>query len=293
MIITRLAGGLGNQLFQYAAVRRLAQHKGVDFALDITEYQTRARRVYRLGLYNIHERLATPEEILRAQGQPQPGLLARVWRQRKRLVPYYRRSVVTERHPYHFDPRMLDLPAECYLLGYWQNEGYFAPIADALRAEFVLKAPLSAPSAALTREIEATEAVGVHVRRGDYAHNPGILKRHGLCSPEYYQTCARQILRQQPRAVFYVFSDDLQWAAENLDLGGPRVLVDHNGPERDYEDMLIMSRCRYFIIANSSFSWWAAWLSNRPDKQVFAPSRWLASAQDGASGIVPAGWGRV
>ena len=216
-----------------------------------------------------------------------------LWRQRRKLLPYYRRRVVLERHPYQFDPRLLDIPAEAYLIGYWQNEKYFAPIADTIRAEFTLKQPLSAASAAVAREMEASEAVGVHVRRGDYAHNPGTRQKHGLCSLEYYQTCARQILRQHPRAAFYVFSDDPQWAAENLDLGGPRVLVDHNGPERDYEDLHLLSRCRHFIIANSSFSWWAAWLSNWPDKHVFAPKRWLASVQYDASDIVPAGWQRV
>ena len=292
MIIMQLVGGLGNQLFQYAAARRLAQHNGVEFALDFQDHQGLTPRTYRLGYFNIRERLATPEETLRAQDLRAQGQLARLWRQRRKLLPYYRRRVVLERYPYRFDPRLLHISAEAYLIGYWQNEKYFAPIADTIRAEFTLKEPLSAASAAVARQIEASEAVGVHVRRGDYAHNPVTNRHHGLCSPDYYQTCARQILDQHPRAVFYMFSDDPRWA-ENLDLGGPRVVVEHNGPERDYEDWHLLSRCRHFIIANSTFSWWAAWLAAWPAKRVFAPSQWLASNSDEAADLVPAGWQRV
>ena len=293
MIIVQLAGGLGNQLFQYAAARRLALHKGVEFALDFHNDPGLAQRTYRLGYFNIRQRLATPDETLRAQDQRAQGPLARLWRQRRKLLPYCRRRVVRERQPFRFDPRLLNISAEAYLMGHWQNEKYFAPIADTIRAEFTLKQPLSAASAAVTRQIEASQAVGVHVRRGDYAHNPATHRHHGLCSPDYYQTCARKILSQHPGAVFYVFSDDPQWVAEHLDLGKTHILIDHNGPERDYEDLLMLSRCQYFIIANSSFSWWAAWLSARPGKTIYAPQRWLASDQFDTSDIVPAGWQRV
>ena len=219
--------------------------------------------------------------------------MARLWRQRKRLLPYYRRRVIVEPHPFVFDPRLLRLPAEAYLLGHWQNEKYFSAIADTLRAEFTLRAPLSPPSAALASDIQKTEAIGVHVRRGDYVHDASVNRRHGLCSLEYYHFCAGELLAQHPRAVFYVFSDDPGWVAAHLNLGHAQVVVDHNGPARDYEDLHLLSRCQHFIIANSSFSWWAAWLATWPEKTIYAPQRWQASGEFDTSDVVPAGWRRV
>ena len=293
MIVIQIYGGLGNQFFQYAFGRRLAQAKGVPLGLDIAHYQQDRRRAYGLGHFNIQARPVTPQEALRAQGRAGQSLLARAWRQRHRLLSYYRRRLVIEQRPFVYDPRLLQVRSDAYLRGYWQNEKYFAPIGDRLRAELTLKAPLSPASAAMAAEIDRTEAVGVHVRRGDYAEVPITRERHGLVSLEYYQRCARQVLDEHPRSVFYMFSDDPAWVAGNLDLGGPCVLVDHNGPERDFEDLYLLSRCRHFIIANSTFSWWAAWLSIWPTKRVFAPSRWQASGPDDPSDIVPAGWQRV
>jgi len=235
----------------------------------------------------------TAQEALRAQGRAGQSRLARAWRQWRRLLPYYRRRLVIEQRKFVYDPRLLQVRPDAYLRGYWQNERYFAPIGDRLRAELTLKAPLSPASAAPATQMDRTEAVGVHVRRGDYAHNSTVRQRHGLVALAYYQRCARMILDQFPRAVFYVFSDDLQWAAENLALGGPQVLVAHNGPERDYEDLHLLSRCRHFIIANSTFSWWAAWLSAWPAKQVLAPGRWLTTDPDEAADMLPAGWQRI
>src|SRR5260221_11914848 len=190
MIVVQVSYGLGNQLFQYAAGRRLAQHKGVALGLDLSYYNQAPERAYRLCHFNIRERLAAPAEVQRAQGREGQSLLARAWRQRRRLLPYYRQRLINEQRRFQYDPHLLHIPAEAYLRGYWQNEKYFAPIADTIRAEFTLKEPLTAPSAAAARDIDKTDAVGVHVRRGDYAHNPVINRRYGLCAPEYYQACA-------------------------------------------------------------------------------------------------------
>jgi len=293
MIVMYLQGGLGNQFFQYALGRRLALAKGVPLGLDLAYYQEKLKRVYSLGHFNTQARLVTPEQALRAQGRAGHSLLARAWRQWRRLLPYYRRRLVIEQRQFAYDPRLLQVRSDAYLRGYWQNEKYFAPIGEVLRAELTLKAPLSPASANVAAEIDRAEAVGVHVRRGDYAKDPQIRERHGLVSLEYYQRCARQILDEHPRAVFYVFSDDPAWVADHLDLGGPRFLVDHNGPEHDFEDLHLLSRCRHFIIANSSFSWWAAWLSTAPGKLVYAPRRWQASNEYDTSDVVPAGWRRV
>jgi hypothetical protein len=293
VIIAALTGGLGNQLFQYAAARRLAKHKGVEFALDTSDFDRRGRRRYGLERFAPRVRLATPQETLRVQDRQNQDLWHRAWRQRRKLLPYYRRRVILEQHPFQFDPHLLELPAEAYLIGYWQNEKYFAPLADALRAELTLKTPLSTPSAVLAEELRANNAVGVHVRRGDYVSNAAVHQRFGVCSPEYYRDCARQLLAQHPQAVFYVFSDDPEWARNNLDLGRTPIIVDHNGPERDYEDLYLLSLCHHFIIANSSFSWWAAWLSTWPEKIVYGPRRWQASGEFDTSDILPAGWRAV
>jgi hypothetical protein len=167
MMVVQISYGLGNQLFQSAVGRRLALARGVELGLDVAHYQQDPHQAYRLDRFNIQARVVTSQAALRAQGRVGQSLLARAWRQWRRLLPYYRRRLVIEQHKFVYDPRLLQVRPDAYLRGYWQNEHYFAPIDDRLRAELTLKAPLSPASAAVAAQIERTEAVGVHVRRGD------------------------------------------------------------------------------------------------------------------------------
>jgi hypothetical protein len=128
------------------------------------------------------------------------------------------------------------------------------------------------------------------VRRGDYVQNPVTNARHGLCPLEYYHTAVRTLAAQVPDPQFFVFSDDPDWTQQNLKLPYPTTYVTCNGLERDYEDLRLMSHCRHHIIANSSFSWWGAWLSTFPAKTVLAPSTWFREPPQASRDRVPAGW---
>jgi hypothetical protein len=290
MIVVRLAGGLGNQMFQYAAGRGLAVARGTELKLDTSFYSTQTLRSYTLDKLNVQQLMATEEEVNRLTGGnlalPRRWLF-RLWQQ---LAPVNRRSIFVERDPLHFDRRVFDIAADVYLIGYWQNRWYFSDVAESLRTEFQLRSELSPCSCKVARMIENAVAVGVHVRRGDYVSNSETQRLHGVCSREYYDHCARAVMDLVPAAHFFVFSDDPEWTAANLQLPGPMTVVKHNGSGQDYEDLHLLSRCRHFILANSTFGWWAVWLATPVERLVYAPKRWFATDMFDTIDFVPGEW---
>jgi hypothetical protein len=276
MIITKLNGGLGNQLFQYAAGRRLAHARGVDLKLDISglgNLNYWSMRHYELAPFDVVQTFATDEEITKLL-RPYSGLVPRLFRRIMQKNEQLPMSYINEQH-YHFDPRILDLPDGVYLDGYWQSEKYFADIVELIREEVSVKDPLAGRNAELCQEIADCQAVSMHVRRGDYVNNEITHRVHGVCGLDYYARAVEYIVSRINRPVFLIFSDDPAWVRENIRLDQPVRIVDHNDPEHGYEDMRLMSLCRHHIIANSSFSWWGAWLNSRLDKIVVAPQRWF------------------
>lgn len=288
MIITRLTGGLGNQLFQYAAGRRLALRHGVPLKLDLGDYVGNPLRSYRLGHWAVAAEPATAAEIAALRGgDGLLGMLAR-WRESRRPAPLQRRY---QEAGLAFDARVLQLGPEVYLQGYWQNEGYFADSAPLLRQELqVITAP-SPAAAALAEAIAGCAAVSVHVRRGDYLH-AGNERVHGVLGLDYYRRAMDLVAGRVAGAQFFLFSDDPAWAGAAIGFGHPARLASGTGTP-DYEDMRLMRGCRHHIIANSSFSWWAAWLGEQADSMVVAPERWFAAAERDGRGIAPGRWARV
>jgi hypothetical protein len=138
--------------------------------------------------------------------------------------------------------------------------------------------------------IAGCNAVSLHVRRGDYVSNPDSSRVHGLCGADYHQAAVRRIAEVVPQPHLFVFSDDPQWAAGNLHLDHPATIVTGNDTRRDYEDLHLMSLCKHHIVANSSFSWWGAWLDTNPDKIVIAPERWFAHEQHDTRDLLPPTW---
>ncbi|HKA13777.1 MAG TPA: alpha-1,2-fucosyltransferase [Myxococcota bacterium] len=284
MIITRLQGGLGNQMFQYAAGLRLAAVRQAPLKLDLSLLGARhgqTPRTYQLDRFRISAQRATPEEV-EALCAKRP-LAARISRRLDR------RAAARERH-FHYDPAVARLPDRSCLEGYWQSERYFADAAERVREEFRFRAELAGRNAELARAIAARAAVSVHVRRGDYAANPVTRAVHGLCSIDYYQRAAEYIAARVRDPVYVLFSDDPEWARAHLDLGGEAIAVGHNGPDDGAEDLRLIGLCRHHVIANSTFSWWGAWLSASPDKIVVAPERWFADGARDTSDLLPAGW---
>lgn len=285
MIITQLAGGLGNQLFQYAVGRSLALRNRDHLKLDTSQYTEHdLSRTYKLKHFNIQAQIATPEDI--ALVAPGHKLLRRVIR------AFQYRILKIER--ISFQPWVLAQKGNVYLEGYWQSEKYFTEIAPTIREDLELRAPLGLEAGHIAETIkQSSRPVSLHVRRGDYVTNTGVNKTFGTCSPEYYKAATEIISKRWPEAQFFIFSDDIKWVQENLNLPSNSFFVSQ--PQiADYEEIHLMSRCRHHIIANSSFSWWGAWLNPRPDKVVIAPRVWFGGLKERVyQDIVPESWIKI
>ncbi len=294
MIIVRLMGGLGNQMFQYAIARRLAQANVAEVKFDAGWFEnipaSATARKYELGAFGIACDVATPGELRAARGFEIPPHFPRLLKRGLKAIGRGERDGwIREKH-FHFDPAILGLRGDVYLDGYWQSEKYFADIAETLRGEFTLKREPDGVNRRLLEEIGACEAVSLHVRRGDYVTNKGIGEVHGALPLAYYRAAVARIADSTIDPKFYVFSDDPDWVKDNLKISGSTTYVDHNGPADACEDLRLMSACRHHVVANSSFSWWGAWLDNKAGKQVVAPHKWFASEAIDISDLIPAAW---
>lgn len=292
MVIVRLIGGLGNQLFQYAAGRAIAERHNVPLKLDASEYGKTPKRKYALNNFQISASLATASEVKHLTNSNGNGMRRRLTKFYQGYLPYYRQSVFVERC-FQFDPNLFRARREVYLIGYWQSERYFESIAPLLREELRLSAQPDPDNKAMATQIEQTESVSVHIRRGDYVSDVNIAQRHGSCSLAYYQEAVERIARAVAFPEVFVFSDDIEWARRNLRLDHPVVYVSHNGEARNYEDLRLMRLCKHHIIANSSFSWWGAWLSENAEKKVIAPRKWFNDAHHDTSDLIPDEWIKI
>ena len=281
-------------MFQYACGRAVAVRADARLRLDISDFASSTAAVlrrYGLHVFNLDAEVVTSEEVARLmEAPPKKGLAAKIW---KRLsgrpaVPV-RLTRVAEAH-FHFDPSILTAGDNVYLAGYFQCEKYFRDQADIIRRDFTLRPEIEARlDQALLAEMERSESISLHIRRGDYVHHAETSRFFGVCSTEYYQRCIEHVAGQIRNPVFFLFSDDPDWVKENLRLSYPGILVS-NGRLKDYEELWLMSRCRHHIIANSSFSWWGAWLNPRPDKIVCAPEEWFADKSYNTADVIPEGW---
>lgn len=285
MIIVRLLGGLGNQLFQYAAGRSVSVRTGLPLKLDVTAFQDYRLRNYCLRHFAILEDFASPEDIARLRG----GRLRRMIKAFRCAHP---RTYVSERH-FHYDPAIATLDSSVYLDGYWQCERYFADIADTIRKEALVTSTISEANGVVQDRIRESNSVAIHVRRGDYANNPKTRAAHGLCALDYYRHAVASMVARVQAPQFFVFSDDSEWVRRNLAIDGAVTFVDHNGPERPHEDLRLMAQCKHHVIANSTFSWWGAWLGTWSGQIVFAPKQWFATHNARARDVCPSHWERL
>lgn len=285
MIVSKIQGGLGNQLFQYALGRRLALDRGVPLKLDLSWYWANRVRSYGLWHFNICAEMAFPDDIALTAGKRNDPMARKLEGQ----MPYYHRSQVWQQHR-QFDANILNVKSPVYLHGYWQSEKYFQAIEAILRQELTLKASPDAGNQALAHTIAQVNAVSLHVRRGDYVSSPQAAKVHGLCSLAYYQRAMATVAERVKAPHFFIFSDDLAWVQENLKTTYPVTYVGQNGADKDYEDLRLMTLCQHHIIANSTFSWWGAWLGANPNKIVVAPQPWLTVPDHDPRDIIPAAW---
>ena len=279
MITARLHGRLGNQMFQYAAARALAHRLQTGVALDSRGAERRGEGV----LTRVFDLPLSAPDVLPPLKQDAPLRYA-LWRGLG-LVPRFRRE-----RGLGYNPGFESWGDGSYLHGYWQSERYFAGIAEQIRRDFTFPDFSTSQNAEMAARIDEDTAISLHVRRGDYV----ALAAHVLCDQAYYEAALARVLDGlEGNPTVYVFSDDPDWAKANLPLPCNKVVVDFNGPETDFEDMRLMSRCQHNIIGNSSFSWWAAWLNETAAKRVAGPANWFGDPKLDNPDILPAGWLKV
>jgi len=289
MIIVKLIGGLGNQLFQYALGRHLAEKNHLELKLDIAGFREYKLHAYGLGHFNIAENFATDEEIARFQKyRRRPG---KKWFLYNKLIADEHKYV--QEKQFHFDSRILEIGGEAYLDGYWQTEKYFKDIEHIIRKEVIVKTPLQGENAEVAEEIVATTSVAMHIRRGDYVTNRETNEYHGTCGLDYYRKAIEIISKKVNNPHFFIFSDDHKWAKDNIVLEYPATYVEHNNADKNYEDLRLMNLCKHQIIANSSFSWWGAWLNPNKEKIVIAPKRWFQTPKMDTRDLLPDSWIRI
>jgi len=299
MIITRLTGGLGNQMFQYAVARSLSIIKQTDFKMDVSGFglfkPTAPPRRYELGHFNIIENFAQKREIHKFTKRPLfYRFVRRIFPFSNNIYPYNTFRYYTEKKWFIYDPHIFELQGNIYLDGYWQSEKYFKNIKDVIKEEFTVKTEPDEENKILLNKIRNCNAVAVHIRRGDYVENPCYF---GLSDSDYYKKGVDLIGKRVADPHFFVFSDDIKWTKENLKIGFPTTCVTYNGENKGYEDLRLMSNCKHFIIANSSFSWWGAWLSESKNKIVIAPKKWYKEKDKkewiDTKDLIPEGWIRI
>ena len=293
MIVVRLFGGLGNQMFQYAAARRLAHEQGTELLMDLRWFGGQDTRTPDLFSLRVRARAAPAECLVTAVPATWTGAGRRT---RWRVARAARRDgwrLFAERVPGVFDPAVMSAPDRSQLVGYWQSERYFGDNELDLRGDLSPRRPPSDRAAALGEEIEATGGVSVHVRRGDFAADPGAARAHGTCPPDYYRRALRLLDERLGSPRYYVFSDDPGWAIEHLDHPRLRLASSVDDRTRPEEELALMASCRSHVIANSSFSWWGAWLGRHPEKIVVAPAQWFADPNLRSDDIVPETWLRL
>jgi len=292
MIIVKLWGGLGNQMFEYAFGRRLALKNQTELKLDDSglAYENSTPRHFSLGCFNINAELATPADIRKVRKELPGKLLKKVQKflDKKRIVPAKNSFREVELSL----PELLNLKGELYLEGFFQRGEYFKDVVEEIRKDFTLKESLANFNPALEERIKNCESVAVHVRRGDYLLDLEYNKTHGVLPLDYYQNAISYIKRKVKNPFFFVFSEDKKWCEDNLSLGEQVFFVE---PGKDYEDLILMSHCQHQIVANSSFSWWGAWLNDNPEKIVAAPKQWFADEKmnEQTVNLVPKEWIRI
>lgn len=307
MIIVRVIGGLGNQLFQYALGRRLTYDNDEQLGLDISwfpkERENHSDLTFKLDKFNTSYSTVTERDVndVIFGGRSGTDLARRFCRycpaavqyitnyhleiQKNYMVPHIP-SVCEVGVPkgFMFEPSIQDISNNAYLDGFWQTEKYFAGIKRTIKSDLSVPQPLTHGSRKIANRIAETNSVGLHVRRGEYVEL-------GFDLPtSYYKSAASVIASKEPEPHFFVFSDGIEWVKNNLSISHPTTYVSNEYSNTDYDDLQLMSLCDQNIISNSTFSWWGAWLGEQPSQTIIAPSVWLMDQATRELDIVPDRW---
>lgn len=294
MIILKLTAGLGNQMFQYAYARSLALENETDFKIDLWWYKNQSKRdtqrTYGLSDFNIQEIFAEEKETSFYHSS-----LYQIYNKIKKNID---RRILKRSDFVYYKPKSVK---NAYVEGFWNSEQYFKKYEDTIRKELSLKTPLGKDALLVSDTIREANSSGkctvlIHVRRGDYVLNPHANKFHGVKDTDYFNQ-ALDVLKEklvgqgkETDICFFVVSDDIAWAKENLMLDGSSTTFISRPEIKDYEEIHLMSLCQNFIISNSTFSWWGAWLSSNKNKIVIGPKQWVNNPDVDTKDVMPPEW---
>ena len=294
MIVAKLVGGHSNQLFQYATGRSLAMRLGVELFIDAQWFSTIAEgdtaREYELDRYKLDQKFIDPESFSLSGGgptRPKPRFSFLAGGARSLALEHYRQR------GHGFDGRVLHLPDNTYLEGWWQDERYFKEIRQTLLEELQARDPATGTDCEWLRRIRDGVSVSVHVRRGDYVTSPATREFHGVLGISYYEAALERLaeLTGERELDLFVLSNDIEWCKQQLRLHYRTTSIDsgNSGAEASFNE-----HRKHHVLANSSFSWRGAWLCDSLEKVVIAPKNWFSDAQANAeTEIVPASWLRL
>jgi len=292
MIIVKIDGGLGNQMFQYACAKSLSLSKKQKLKLDIESFNWDQLRQFELSIFTEKHQYASQYEIELTKSF-KPSLIYRL----KSALLGYKTPYFKQRHflekSFNFDVNLAKSLKDIYLEGYWQSEKYFKINEKIIREIFRFKKPPNEYYGGLITSAEACNSVSVHIRRGDYVKNPETNNYHGICDINYYIKAMSYIIKLQSNTVFFMISDDIEWVKNEFKcFNFQNIVYVENNKGEDFEDMRLMSICKHNVIANSSFSWWGAWLNETPNKIVLAPSIWFKNKemQEQIEDLIPIEW---
>lgn len=287
-VYIKFNGGLGNQMFQWALGRMIQETTDMDVYYDMSYFKNSYARPYELDIFALVPNFVD-DFFTKIK-------LAIIWWLRGLLKweKVFGITLYSEAH-FNFDRNIQRIKPNTFIEGFFQSEIYFKCVEDKLREDFKFKKETDSRNMDLINKLYSTNSVSLHIRRGDYVEKERNQQLYATCSMDYYRRGVEYIAKHSPDPTLFIFSDDIPWVKRNLDLKVPYdvVYIAHNTGEKSYEDLRLMSLCHHNIIANSSFSWWGAWLNNNSDKIVIAPQKWFNDDNIIQTDVIPKNWIRL
>ena len=291
MIVAKLKGGLGNQMFQYALGRSLSINNNTSLILDSCALEDKTQphiyRRFELGNFNINA-IVQNGSFLTTQRKT----ISKIYFLLDFINKTKRLDFIPEKQ-FPYDDKITKLTDNVYIDGYWNSPKYFNQIAEVIKKDFTFKQTLNTKNLKTAIHIQSCLSVSLHVRRGDYISNPETNAFHGTCNASYYEKAIHLICEKHPSAIFFIFSDDPIWVSENLKIDAEHYIISKQEESNAIQEMHLMTLCKHSIIANSTFSWWAAWLINNSEKVVIAPYNWFKNSNINTDDLFPSSWIRI
>lgn len=292
MIIAEIRGGIGNQLFTYAAAKALALRKGVALGMDLHNHDSHDKRSLAIFSFHIEDTVVSPEIIKILTELPTHRSKQWLINSFDRLFPYYKRSTFIEQNNL-FDPNLFKAKSNAYLRGYWQSERYFSSYEAEIRSVLRFKTPVPIVRKWIVDNINTSNSVSIHIRRTDFLDTEGQAL-YSEITLAYYQRAVTFLKNKVTNPHLFVFSDDIEWTKNHIKFDLPTIFIDPLEGQ-DFEDLRLMSLCKFHITANSTFSWWGAWLAVFKNKIVIAPGKWFNPKHPTQKDddLIPKSWVRI